>query len=77
MKVDIWADRLVDYTIKEGAGTAYYVADRYVAVKYDTDGDKLADRELQIALGKSDAISPDAYCWLCYPSVETENVDTF
>ena len=71
VKDDMWSDKLVDYTIKEGAGTAYYVADRYVAVRYDMNGDDLADRELQIALDEADLISSDAYCWLCYPAAST------
>lgn len=66
VKDDMWNDRLVDYTIEEGAGTAYYVADRYGAVRYDMNGDNLADRMLQIALDEADCISPDSYCWLVY-----------
>lgn len=64
---DMWNGKLVNYTIEEGAGTAYYVADRYVAVRYDMDGDAMADRMLQIALDEADRISPDSYCWLSYP----------
>ncbi len=68
VKDDMWSGKLVDYCLEEGAGTAYYVADRYVAVRYDVNGDNLADMMLQIALDEADRVSPDSYCWLSYPS---------
>ena len=72
----MWENRLVDYRIQEGAGTAYYVADRFAIIKYDLNGDGVTDRELQIALDNADNISPDAYCWLSRPVDEIENLET-
>ena len=72
----ICENRLVDYRIQEGAGTAYYVADRFACIKYDLNEDGVADRELQITLDNADTISPDAYCWLSRPVDEMVNVET-
>ena len=67
MNKSMWNNKLVDYRIEEGAGTAYYVADRFVSIKFDLNEDGVADRALQIALNNADTISPDAYCWLSGP----------
>lgn len=67
----MWCDRLIDYKIEQGAGTAYYVAERYVTLRYDINGDSVADRMLQIELTQSGGIAPDSYCWLL--SISPEN----
>ena len=52
------------YHEEEGAGTAYYVADRYLMVEIDSDGDLKDDTVLEISLEESDKISPDSYAWV-------------
>lgn len=52
------------YHEEEGAGTAYYVANRYLVVEIDSDGDSEDDTILEISLDESDKISPDAYAWI-------------
>lgn len=64
VNTSMWCDRLIDYKIEQGAGTAYYVAERYVTLRYDINGDSVADRMLQIELTQSGGIAPDSYCWL-------------
>lgn len=52
------------YHEEEGAGTAYYVADHYLAVEIDSDGDSENDVVLEISLDENDRISPDSYAWM-------------
>ncbi len=52
------------YHEEEGAGTAYYVADHYLTVEIDSDGDSKDDAVLEISLDASDEISPDSYAWI-------------
>ena len=59
-----WRDRFLDYTMEKGAGTAYYVADKYVAIACDMNGDSMADQVLQVALNKNNKISSDSPFWL-------------
>lgn len=55
-----------EYHIKEGAGTAYYTANRYVEISFDSDGDMQKDILLQISLDHSEKISPNSYAWLIF-----------
>ncbi len=57
------------YQFEEGAGTAYYVADRYVVIDFDSDGDGEEDSRLEISLEQSEAIGPDSYAWLSLRSL--------
>ncbi len=52
------------YHEEEGAGTAYYVADHYLVIEIDSDGDSENDVVLEISLDESDRISPDSYAWM-------------
>lgn len=52
------------YHEEKGAGTAYYVANHYLAVEIDSDGDSENDIILEISLDENDRISPDSYAWL-------------
>ena len=61
-----WNDIAPEYTIEEGAGTAYYVADQYTNIWIDSDGDSCNDLLLQIALDQSETIYPDSYMWLSW-----------
>lgn len=62
-----WKD-LPPYYKAEGAGTAYYVADRYMAVEIDSDWDLEEDTVLEIPLDESDKVSPDSYAWVRWES---------
>ncbi len=57
-------DAVPEYEIAEGAGTAYYVADKYMAVRLDSDGDDAVDTVLEISLDGSEKITPDSYAWM-------------
>jgi len=72
MEGNKWSDRFLAYTIEKGAGTAYYVADRYAAVSCDMNGDSVADQMLQVALSQGDTISPDSFFWLAPVPYENE-----
>lgn len=61
-----WNDIAPEYTIEEGAGTAYYVGDQYTNIWIDSDGDSCNDLLLQIALDQSETIYPDSYMWLSW-----------
>ena len=61
-----WNNQIPAYTIEEGAGTAYYVADRYVIINCGSAGDAVNDLLLQISLGQSDKIEPESYAWLSW-----------
>lgn len=54
------------YTIEEGSGTVYYVANRYLKMWIDGDGDYKNDLLLQIALNNSNTVTPDSYMWLSW-----------
>ena len=70
-----WKDRFLGYTMEEGAGTAYYVADQYVAISCDMNGDSMADQMLQVALNQAGEIAPGAVCWITSAVLEKdENV---
>ena len=58
-----WRD-LPPYYETEGAGTAYYVADRYMVVEIDSDKDMEIDTVLEIPLDESNKVSPDCYAWV-------------
>lgn len=57
-------DAVPEYEIVEGAGTAYYVADRYMVISFDSDGDGTVDTALEISLDGSEKIGPDSYAWM-------------
>lgn len=57
-------EELPAYRYAEGAGTAYYVADRYLIVEFDSDGDGERDAVLEISMDKSEQISDGSYAWL-------------
>ncbi|MBR2036100.1 MAG: M56 family metallopeptidase [Lachnospiraceae bacterium] len=59
-----WSNKLLDYTIEEGAGTAYYIANQYVEIYCDMNGDSMADQMLQVALNQAGEIAPNAECWM-------------
>jgi len=67
-----WSERFLAYTIEQGAGTAYYVADQYAAISCDINGDSIADQMLQVALSQENTISPDSYFWLGLVPYENE-----
>lgn len=52
------------YYEEEGAGTAYYVADRYLVVGMMDAGDPNGDIMLEISLDESEKISGDSYAWI-------------
>ncbi len=54
------------YSIEEGAGTAYYTANRYLKMWIDSDGDYKNDLLLQIVLNESNTVAPDSYMWLSW-----------
>lgn len=53
-----------EYRYAEGAGTTYYVGNRYLIVEFDSDGDAVRDAVLEISLDESEQIDPDSYAWL-------------
>lgn len=53
-----------EYRYAEGAGTAYYVGNRYLIVEFDSDGDAVRDAVLEISLDESEQIGPNSYAWL-------------
>lgn len=63
-------DTVPEYDVAEGGGTVYYVADRYMVINFDSDGDDTKDAVLEISLNQSEKISPDSYAWLRW---ETDN----
>ena len=69
-----WSNKLLDYTIEEGAGTAYYVANQYVEIYCDMNGDSMAEQMLQVALNQAGEIAPDAVCWMMSVSSENEQM---
>ena len=59
-----WKDRFLGYAMENGAGTAYYVANQYVEIYCDMNGDSMVDQMLQVALNQAGMIDPDAECWI-------------
>lgn len=57
-------DAVPDYQLAEGAGTAYYVSDRYLVINFDSDGDGTEDAVLEISMDQSESVGPDSYAWL-------------
>lgn len=55
---------VLDCTYAEGAGTAYYVADKYAVIRFDSNGDGSKDAVLEISLDQTTTIGPDSYAWL-------------
>lgn len=58
------AEQVPEYHLEEGAGTAYYVADRYVAVEFDSNGDGTEDARLEIEPDSTGKVGPESYAWL-------------
>ena len=54
----------VSYEYGEGAGTAYYIADRFVEMKLSARAENGNNVTLQIALENGEAITPDSRAWL-------------
>ncbi len=54
------------YHFEEGAGTAYYVANKYIVVELDTDNDEKNDTIIEISLDENKNISADSYAWLIW-----------
>ena len=54
------------HQISGGAGTAYYIADHYAEITFDSDGDLKNDMLLQISLEHSENITPNSYAWLIF-----------
>ena len=53
------------YSIEEGSGTAYYIADIYAVFEFDSDGDATYDTKLLICMDESDGVEPEAITWVC------------
>lgn len=59
-------DELPEYSYAEGSGTAYYVADKYVIINFDSNGDSSRDCRFEISLNQSEKISAASYAWLVW-----------
>lgn len=57
-------DEVLDCTYAESAGTAYYVADEYAVIRFDSNGDGSKDAVLEISLDQTSTIGPNSYTWL-------------
>lgn len=73
MTVDELSDALsadggmeADCKLLEGAGTAYYVGDKYAQIQFDSDADGKYDRQLLISLDKSidETVRSESDAWL-------------
>lgn len=71
MTVDTFIDMIswhggaeTEYQIKEGDGTAYYIANKYLKAHFDSDGDGVNDAVLDIALDDTEQINRDTVVWL-------------
>lgn len=53
------------YSMEEGAGTAYYIADIYAVFEFDSDGDTTYDTKLLVCMDESDGVEPEAITWVC------------
>ena len=57
------------YSMEEGGGTAYYIADHYAIIFLDSGEETEAPLRLEVALDASDPseqIGPDTYAWLTW-----------
>ena len=54
------------FELLEGAGTAYYVGDKYVQIQFDSDRDGEFDKQLLISLDQSagETVGPESIAWL-------------
>lgn len=54
------------YELLEGAGTAYYVGNKYVQIQFDADRNGEYDRRLLISLNESveETVNPESVAWL-------------
>lgn len=54
------------YELMEGGGTAYYIGNEYVQIRFDSDKDGTYDRMLSISLDESvgETISSESIAWL-------------
>ena len=74
-----------DYMYSDGAGTAYYVDDYYISIRFDSDRDGKNDALLEIALGsktRTENVGADSAAWLYLSLPESEDdtntaVETF
>ena len=51
---------------EEGAGTAYYVADRYIVIELDSDRDGAKDLALEVSVDESEKITSDSLAWISW-----------
>lgn len=66
-KLAVDGDKVPEYSFEEGAGTAYYVANRYVAIRLEDDNEVAV---LEISLDESEEIEPDSFAWLYWEDAE-------
>ena len=54
------------YELLEGAGTAYYIGNKYVQIQFDSDRNGEYDRKLLISLDESveETVNPESVAWL-------------
>ena len=59
-------NKKADFEILEGGGTAYYVGNDYVQIRFDSDEDGEYDRKLLIAYDKSEVeiVGSESVAWL-------------
>lgn len=55
-----------EYREEEGAGTAYYVADRYIVTELDSDRDGAKDLALEVSVDESEKITTDSLAWISW-----------
>ncbi|MCM1121861.1 MAG: hypothetical protein NC416_04690 [Eubacterium sp.] len=62
------------YELLEGGGTAYYVGNQYVQIKFDSDRDGEYDRVLLISLDEAEGemVAPESETWLEISSMINE-----
>lgn len=53
-----------EFSMKEGAGTAYYIGNQYISIQFDSDGDAVRDATLEISMDESETIGPESYTWI-------------
>lgn len=60
------ADGKSAFELLEGAGTAYYVGDRFLQIHFDSDKDGTDDRLLSVSLDESTdgTVKPESAAWL-------------
>ena len=52
------------FSREEGAGTMYYIADKYCVIHFDTDGDGKHDMSGHFSLRRGDFIDSETFVWL-------------